>query len=163
MTGPATPKPAARTRSFARCGAACSENSRTIRSNCAKSLLANRCLKTEVSFPSFSEKSARLHFVPPTSPARITYSPRHAAVRCRCLGTKSWVVPLPAIAFEQEIGFAGTPAPGGIFRNLCSPRSAPDVENRVDQRPRCFYVVAAIEKRGVPAQAIVHERGVRAP
>jgi hypothetical protein len=28
-----------------------------------------------VSLPFFSEKSARLHFVPPTSPARITFPP----------------------------------------------------------------------------------------
>jgi hypothetical protein len=42
-------------------------------------------LKTEVSLPAFSENSARLHFVPPTSPARITYSPRHTAVRRHCL------------------------------------------------------------------------------
>src|SRR5216683_2887164 len=35
-----------------------------MRSNCANSLLAKRCLKTGVSVPPFSEKSARLHFLP---------------------------------------------------------------------------------------------------
>ena len=75
MTGPAMPKPAATMFSLPRCSAAWRENSLTMRSNCANSLLAKRCLKTGVSVPPFSEKSAKLHFVPPTSPARITVPP----------------------------------------------------------------------------------------
>src|SRR5580693_9655535 len=162
MTGPATPKPAARTRSPVMCCAACSENSRTIRSNCAKSLLANRCLKMGVSFPFFSEKSARLHFVPPTSPARITESPRRAAVRYRYPGSKSWIDPLFPVTFEQEIRFARAPASRRILRNLGALRGAPNVKNGVDERPSGFDVVAAIKERGVAAQAIVDECGVSA-
>src|SRR5580704_429227 len=62
-------------------GAAWRENSLTISSKWANSLLANRCLNTVVNFPSFSENSARLHFVPPTSPARITWPPVHEVNR----------------------------------------------------------------------------------
>src|SRR5207302_9742983 len=95
ITGPAIPKPAATTLSFPRCSAAWRENSLTMRSNCANSLLAKRCLKTGVSVPRFSEKSAKLHFVPPTSPARITCSPYPGLYLCcnyglyHCLPSRS--------------------------------------------------------------------------
>jgi len=46
ITGPAMPKPAATMRSLPRGSAAWRENSLTMRSNCANSLLAKRCLKT---------------------------------------------------------------------------------------------------------------------
>src|SRR5256886_8708886 len=99
ITGPAMPKPAATMLSLPRWSAAWRENSLTMRSNCANSLLAKRCLKTGVSVPPFSENSARLHFVPPTSPARITNSPYRLLtlvyVRCcnyglhQCLPSRS--------------------------------------------------------------------------
>src|SRR5208282_1831576 len=130
--------------------------------NCAKSLLAKRCLKTDVSLPSFSEKSARLHFVPPTSPARITYSPRHAATLYRYPVSKSWIEPFSAVAFEQQIGFVRAPASRGILGDLGGSRSAPYVENRIDERPRGLHVIAAIEKCSVAAQAIVDQRGISA-
>src|ERR1700748_2959627 len=55
-----------------------------MRSKVAKSLLRKRCLKTEVSLPPFSENSARLHLVPPTSPARITRAPKTKRKTLRC-------------------------------------------------------------------------------
>jgi len=58
-----------------KCGAANRENSFTIKSNCANSLLANRLRNTGVNVPFFSANNAKLHFVPPTSPARITVPP----------------------------------------------------------------------------------------
>src|SRR5579863_2320921 len=134
-----------------------------MRSNCAKSLLAKRCLKTGVSLPPFSEKRARLHFVPPTSPARITECLRQIAVRYRHRNRKLWVEPLPAITFEQEIGFARPPTAGAVLRDFASSGGAPNIQNGIDERPRGLDIVAAIEKRGIAAQAIIHERGVRTP
>src|ERR1700759_1328125 len=164
ITGPATPKPAASTKSVAMYGAPCRENSRAISSKWANSLLANRCLNTVVNLPSFSENSARLHFVPPTSPARITWPPDYEVNResyCTCVrGLWLRVEPLPAFVFEESIGLSRAPASRGILRDIRGLRRAPNIENRVDQRPRRLDAVAAIEQRRVTAHAIVQQRGV---
>src|SRR5258706_6343776 len=88
MTGPAMPKPAARIFSSPRWVAAIRENSLAMRSKVAKSLLRKRCLKTDVSLPPFSENNARLHLVPPTSPASITRSPKKSLNANRCAATR---------------------------------------------------------------------------
>src|ERR1700730_15981485 len=107
MTGPATPNPDARTRSEERWEAAKRENSFTIKSKWANSLLANRCLKTVVSLPFFSAKSARLHFVPPTSPARITCPPSY------CVGCVARFCP-DAEAMDYTTACPRVPAEGRI-------------------------------------------------
>src|SRR5580704_6976114 len=147
-------------------GAAWRENSLTISSKWANSLLANRCLNTVVNFPSFSENSARLHFVPPTSPARITWPPVYEVNRgfyCTC-ARELWlrVEPLPAFVFQESIGFARAPASRGVLRDGGGFGRTPDIENRIDQRPRRFDAIAAIEQRGVAAHAIVQQRGIGA-
>src|SRR5229473_2303454 len=162
MTGPAMPKPAATILSFPRWSAACRENSLTIRSNCANSLLAKRCLKTGVSLPAFSEKSARLHFVPPTSPARITSYPRLPTFDYQCPVQQLRVVPLSAVAFEQKIGFPWAPAPSRILWHGGAPGRAPNVEDGIHKRPRRLDGVTAVEERGVAAETIVHQSCVRA-
>src|SRR5579871_6814025 len=143
-------------------GAAWRENSFTIRSKCANSLLANRCLNTVVNFPSFSENSARLHFVPPTSPARITWPPVYGVNRgvyCTCVrGLWLRVEPLPAFVFEESVGFARAPASRGVLRDGGSLGCAPDIENRIDQRPCRFNAIAAIEQRRVATHAIAQQR-----
>src|SRR5262249_16182067 len=73
-----------------------------------------------------------------------------------------WVVPLPAVAFEQDVGFFRAPTTGGVFGDGGTLCGAPDVEDRVDQRPSGFNAVGAIEKSSVTADAIVDERGIRA-
>src|ERR1700687_4658712 len=164
MTGPATPNPAATTWSEEMCGAAWRENSFTIKSKCANSLLANRCLNTVVSLPFFSVKSARLHFVPPTSPARITCPPRRcvAAWFYSSLVPGLRITPMPAFAFEQKVGLARAPTSRGILRNAGRFRRAPHIENRIDKRPTRFDAVAAIEQRGIAADAVAHQRGISA-
>src|SRR5712691_1301259 len=162
MTGPAMPKPAATIRSPSRCSVACRENSLTIRSNRANSLLAKRFLKTGVSVPRFSEKSARLHFVPPTSPARITCSPRLVANRLLCQVLPLVVAPMPAVAFEEQIGFPRSPTPRSILRHRGGPGRAPHIEDGVHKRPGCLDAVAAIEQRRIAAQTIVYERRISA-
>src|SRR6201994_2003289 len=130
-------------------GAASRENSFTINSKRANSLLANRCLNTVVSFPSFSENSARLHFVPPTSPARITWPPVYGVNRvfyCTCVrGLWLRVEPLPAFVFQEGVGFARPPASRRVLRYGRRFRRTPYIKNRIDQRPRRLDAIAAIE------------------
>src|SRR5258708_934383 len=105
-----------------------------MRSKAANSLLAKRCLKTGVRVPPFSEKSAKLHFVPPTSPARITCSPyllNRFKARCQLL----WVVPLPAVTFQEKIGFPGPPASGWVLWHGSAPSGTPDIKDGVYKRP----------------------------
>src|SRR5439155_21817269 len=146
MTGPAIPKPAATMLSLPRWSAAWRENSLTMRSNCANSLLAKRCLKTGVSVPRFSEKSARLHFVPPTSPARITCSPYAVSIFSLRHVLQLRVVPLSAVTFEQKIGFSWSPAPRWILWHGGALGRTPDVEDGIHQRPGRLNAVAAIEE-----------------
>src|SRR5712664_528984 len=164
MTGPATPKPAATTGSDARCGAASRENSFTIRSNCANSLLANRLRKTGDNAPFFSENSARLHFVPPTSPARITEPLRRYCrwTVLRRAPARSRVVPPSSATLEQKLRFPRPPAPCRILRHARCLRRAPHVQNRIDQRPRRLHAVPAVKQRRIPPNAIAQQCRVRA-
>src|SRR6266850_3948662 len=72
------------------------------------------------------------------------------------------VVPLSAVAFEQNIGFSRPPTAGRILWHRGAPGRAPDLENGIDERPGGFHAVAAIKKRSISADAIVEERGVGA-
>src|SRR5436309_14752302 len=128
-----------------------------MRSNCANSLLAKRCLKTGVSVPRFSEKSARLHFVPPTSPARITCSPYAVSIFSLRHVLQLRVVPLSAVTFEQKIGFSWSPAPRWILWHGGALGRTPDVEDGIHQRPGRLNAVAAIEERGIASHTIVQE------
>src|SRR6266850_3933526 len=128
-----------------------------MRSNWANSLLAKRCLKTGVSVPRFSEKSARLHFVPPTSPARITCSPHAVSIFSLRQVLQLRVVPLSAVTFEQKIGFPWSPAPRSILWHGGALGGAPDVEDGIHQRPSRLHAIAAIEERGIAAHTVVQE------
>src|SRR6267143_3183927 len=75
---------------------------------------------------------------------------------------KLWVVPLPAVAFKQEIGLARPPTARWILRHRGGPGRGPNVEDGVDERPGGFDAVATIEQSGVAAHAIIHKRGVGA-
>src|SRR5215813_11011860 len=134
-----------------------------MRSKVAKPLLGKRWWKTGVRTPFFSEKRARLHLVPPTSPAMITKSApdwyefdRHHSI------ADSRVVPLAAAAFEQKIGLAGAPASCGILGDAGGLGGAPNVEDGVDESPGGFDAVPAIEKCGVAAATVTEKCGVGA-
>src|SRR6266550_4607887 len=157
ITGPAMPNPAATMLSFPRYSAAWRENSLTMRSNWANSLLAKRCLKTGVSVPPLSEKSAKLHFVPPTSPARITCSPYPNLYLWLRQVLQLRVVPLSAVTFEQNIGFSWSPAPRWILWHGRALGSTPDVEDGVHKRPGGLDAVTAIEECGIAAHTVVQE------
>ena len=72
---------------------------------------------------------------------------------CACM-LRLWIEPLSAFAFQQSIGFAGAPASRRILRNAGGLRRAPDIENRIDQRPSRLDAIAAIEQRGIAAHAV---------
>src|SRR6266850_5461704 len=72
------------------------------------------------------------------------------------------VVPLSAVAFEQNIGFPGPPTAGRILWHRGAPGRAPDLENGIHKRPGSLDAVTAIKKRSIAADAIVEERGVGA-
>src|ERR1700730_10043898 len=55
------------------------------------------------------------------------------------------VAPLPAVTFEQKIGFPRPPATGCILWHRGRLSCAPDVEDGVHDRPSRFNAVAAIE------------------
>src|SRR6266849_2888783 len=133
-----------------------------MRSNWANSLLAKRCLNTGVSAPRFSEKSARLHFVPPTSPARITCPPTLVSIFILRQVLQLRVVPLSAVTFAQKIGFSWTPTPRWILWHGGAPGGTPDVEDGVHQRPGGLDAVAAIEECGIAAHTVVQEGRVGA-
>src|SRR6266700_6313432 len=133
-----------------------------MRSKAANSLLAKRCLKTGVRVPPFSEKSAKLHFVPPTSPARITCSPYPILNRFKARCPLLWVVPLPAVTFQEKIGFPGPPGSGWVLWHGSAPSGTPDIKDGVHKRPGSLDAVAAVEERGITAHAIVEESGIRA-
>src|ERR1700739_1643377 len=88
----------------------------------------------------------------------ITTSPTRKTMMRWLLGS----MPLSAIAFEQSIGFLWSPASGSVLGDGSGFGGAPDVENRIDQRPCGFDAVAAIGKSGIAAQAIVDEGSVGA-
>src|SRR5882762_5223094 len=164
ISGPATPKPAATTGSDAKCGAANRENSFTIKSNCANSLLANRLRNTGVSVPFFSANNAKLHFVPPTSPARITVPPVLISVANLRRHSRRilWVVPPSTTALQQKLRLSRPPAPRRIYRHVLCVCRAPHIQNWIDQRPRRLYRIASVKQRCIPAHAIAQERCVRA-
>src|SRR5712664_3772030 len=70
------------------------------------------------------------------------------------------VVPLSIVALEQYIGFPRAPATGRILRHGGGFGCAPDIEDRVDERPGGLDAVAAVEERGVAAHTIVEQRRV---
>src|SRR5438477_9474174 len=71
-------------------------------------------------------------------------------------------MPLAAIAFEKRIGLFRSPTAGRILRNRCGFGSAPDIENRLNERPCGLDAVTTIEQSGIAAQAIIDEGSVRA-
>src|SRR5262249_27451050 len=73
-----------------------------------------------------------------------------------------WVVPLSAVAFEQDVRFFGPPAAGFILRDSGALCGTPHVENGIHKRPSGFHAVGAIEECCVAAHAVVHERGIGA-
>src|SRR5215468_5666548 len=73
-----------------------------------------------------------------------------------------WVVPAPAVALEQKIGLPRPPASCGVLWHGGGARGAPNVKDRIHQRPGGFDAVPAVEKSGVAAHAIVQQCGVRA-
>src|SRR5690242_14419241 len=90
----------------------------------------------------------------------ITEVSRKAAWRCQFARRNSRVKPLPAVAFEQKIGFVRTPGSCAVLGYFAGARGAPNVENRIDKRPRGFDIVTAVEKRRITTQTIVDKRGV---
>src|SRR5713226_7258593 len=72
------------------------------------------------------------------------------------------VVPLSAVTFEQNIGFARPPTPGWILWHGGALGGAPHVENGIDEAPSGFDAVAAIEERSVAAHTVIQERSVSA-
>jgi len=100
----------------------------TIRSNRANSLLAKRCLKTGVRVPPFSEKSARLHFVPPTSSAhespRSPELPESINDRMLCYGLYTFYRRARAV-----YRFRGPQLPAGNCGTVAGLGRAPDIED----------------------------------
>src|SRR5579885_1514763 len=127
ITGPAIPNPAASILSEFKCAAAARANSFAMKSNFAKSLLGNRCLKTSVSFPLFSANRARLHFVPPTSPARITSSPCTSSLAVARFSScfASRIEPSSSVALQQHVRFSRPPASRPVQGHRCAFRRAP--------------------------------------
>src|SRR5215831_8541847 len=70
------------------------------------------------------------------------------------------VIPPAAVAFEQKIGLSRPPASRRVLRHGGRTRCAPDVEDGIHEGPRSFDAVAAIEERGVAAQAVVQQSSV---
>ena len=62
--------------------------------------------------------------------------------RCEFL---RWGIPVASVSFDQGVGFLRPPTARGVLRELGAFSSGPDVEDRIDQRPSRFDVVAAIE------------------
>src|SRR5215470_18757584 len=73
-----------------------------------------------------------------------------------------WVIPAPAVALEQKIGLPRPPTSCGVLWHGGGARGAPNVKDGIHKRPGGFDAVPAIKKRGVAADAIVQQRGVRA-
>jgi len=98
-------------------------------SNCANSLLANRLRNTGVSVPFFSANNAKLHFVPPTSPARITVPPVLISVANLRRHSRRilWVVPPSPTALQQKLRFSRPPASRRIYRHGLRFRRAPHI------------------------------------
>src|SRR6267378_5872662 len=72
------------------------------------------------------------------------------------------VVPLSAVAFEENIGFPRPPTAGRVLWHSGAPGGAPYLENGIHERPGRLDAVAAIKERRIAADAIVEERRVGA-
>src|ERR1700692_5051313 len=70
---------------------------------------------------------------------------------------------MPAVAFEKNVGLMRAPASGGILWDRGAFCRGPNIEDRIDQRPGGFHVIATIKERGISAHAIIYQRGVCAP
>jgi len=158
--GPAMPKPAARIFSPARCDAAWRANSLAMRSNCAKSLLRKRCLKTGVSLPSFFTEQREITFCTANIARKDQRYLLRTLNRIKSAKVALWVVPFSAVAFEQVVRFFRPPTAGSVFRNLCTLRGAPNVKDGIDQGPGRLDAVGTVKERCVAADAIVDERCV---
>src|SRR5262249_20807083 len=72
------------------------------------------------------------------------------------------VVPLSAVAFEQDLRFPGAPASGFVLRDSGALCGAPNIEDGIDERPGGFDAIGAVEKRCVTAHAVIDKSGIRA-
>src|SRR5713226_2246625 len=69
---------------------------------------------------------------------------------------------MSALTFEQKIGLSRAPTSGRILWHSGALGRAPDVEDRIHERPGGFNAVAAIEECGVAADTVVQKRRVGA-